>query len=220
MTKSPLTFICGLLLGESLLNWSLCISWIKSKYNFNQTDNPNQLLSLFWREKFFFLNNNNGPINKHPICQIIALISDLTSFATSTMTPVAATLCYQHVCSLTAVFTWLRSVWQETYTEIAGMQRFGAFYMDYLYTMENSSGRGIVWFLSLHQVCLQALHPFLIFLVAPLCSFFCLLWSLSFFPCLFLSSLSNKPPGGLEKDLVLFESQPPGPWPFLSSLSP
>uniref|UniRef100_H2TTT5 Vacuolar protein sorting 13 homolog B n=1 Tax=Takifugu rubripes TaxID=31033 RepID=H2TTT5_TAKRU len=30
---------------------------------------------------------------------------------------------------------------KETYTEIAGMQRFGAFYMDYLYTMENSSGR-------------------------------------------------------------------------------
>ncbi|KAK6325958.1 hypothetical protein J4Q44_G00016020 [Coregonus suidteri] len=28
---------------------------------------------------------------------------------------------------------------KETYTEIAGMQRFGAFYMDYLYTMENSS---------------------------------------------------------------------------------
>lgn len=34
--------------------------------------------------------------------------------------------------------------WQETYTEIAGMQRFGAFYMDYLYTMENSSGKGII----------------------------------------------------------------------------
>ncbi|MBN3294173.1 VP13B protein, partial [Polypterus senegalus] len=32
---------------------------------------------------------------------------------------------------------------KETYTEIAGMQRFGAFYMDYLYTMENSSGKGI-----------------------------------------------------------------------------
>ncbi|XP_073341098.1 intermembrane lipid transfer protein VPS13B-like isoform X3 [Pagrus major] len=31
---------------------------------------------------------------------------------------------------------------KETYTEIAGMQRFGAFYMDYLYTMENSSGKG------------------------------------------------------------------------------
>ncbi|XP_034029740.1 LOW QUALITY PROTEIN: vacuolar protein sorting-associated protein 13B-like [Thalassophryne amazonica] len=31
---------------------------------------------------------------------------------------------------------------KETYTEIAGMQRFGAFYMDYLYTMENSSGTG------------------------------------------------------------------------------
>ncbi|KAK7885997.1 hypothetical protein WMY93_025618 [Mugilogobius chulae] len=30
---------------------------------------------------------------------------------------------------------------KETYTEIAGMQRFGAFYMDYLYTMENSSGK-------------------------------------------------------------------------------
>ncbi|KAK2095467.1 Vacuolar protein sorting-associated protein 13B [Saguinus oedipus] len=30
----------------------------------------------------------------------------------------------------------------ETYTEIAGMQRFGAFYMDYLYTMESTSGKG------------------------------------------------------------------------------
>ncbi|ELK32869.1 Vacuolar protein sorting-associated protein 13B [Myotis davidii] len=31
---------------------------------------------------------------------------------------------------------------KETYTEVAGMQRFGAFYMDYLYTMENSIGKG------------------------------------------------------------------------------
>uniref|UniRef100_A0A8C2X0N4 Vacuolar protein sorting 13 homolog B n=1 Tax=Cyclopterus lumpus TaxID=8103 RepID=A0A8C2X0N4_CYCLU len=31
---------------------------------------------------------------------------------------------------------------KEAYTEIAGMQRFGAFYMDYLYTMENSSAKG------------------------------------------------------------------------------
>ncbi|CAG6016050.1 unnamed protein product, partial [Menidia menidia] len=31
---------------------------------------------------------------------------------------------------------------KETYTEIAGMHRFGAFYMDYLYTMENSSTKG------------------------------------------------------------------------------
>ncbi|CAI9536927.1 unnamed protein product, partial [Staurois parvus] len=33
---------------------------------------------------------------------------------------------------------------KETYTEIAGMQRFGAFYMDYLYTMECTSGKGSV----------------------------------------------------------------------------
>ncbi|XP_069477524.1 intermembrane lipid transfer protein VPS13B isoform X2 [Ambystoma mexicanum] len=33
---------------------------------------------------------------------------------------------------------------KETYTEIAGMQRFGAFYMDYLYTMESTSGKGSV----------------------------------------------------------------------------
>nr|XP_019946668.1 PREDICTED: vacuolar protein sorting-associated protein 13B [Paralichthys olivaceus] len=32
---------------------------------------------------------------------------------------------------------------KETYTEIAGIQRFGAFYMDYLYTMENSSGKEV-----------------------------------------------------------------------------
>nr|XP_044999217.1 vacuolar protein sorting-associated protein 13B isoform X3 [Jaculus jaculus] len=31
---------------------------------------------------------------------------------------------------------------KETYTDIAGMQRFGAFYMDYLYTMENTGGKG------------------------------------------------------------------------------
>ncbi|XP_023504965.1 intermembrane lipid transfer protein VPS13B isoform X11 [Equus przewalskii] len=31
---------------------------------------------------------------------------------------------------------------KETYTEIAGMQRFGAFYMDYLYTMENNGCKG------------------------------------------------------------------------------
>ncbi|KAL6089471.1 hypothetical protein STEG23_004501, partial [Scotinomys teguina] len=31
---------------------------------------------------------------------------------------------------------------KETYTEIAGMQRFGAFYMDYLYTVEHSCGKG------------------------------------------------------------------------------
>ncbi|XP_037659327.1 vacuolar protein sorting-associated protein 13B isoform X2 [Choloepus didactylus] len=31
---------------------------------------------------------------------------------------------------------------KEIYTEIAGMQRFGAFYMDYLYTVENTIGKG------------------------------------------------------------------------------
>nr|XP_042120439.1 vacuolar protein sorting-associated protein 13B isoform X8 [Peromyscus maniculatus bairdii] len=31
---------------------------------------------------------------------------------------------------------------KETYTEVAGMQRFGAFYMDYLYTVEHSRGKG------------------------------------------------------------------------------
>ncbi|XP_035381767.1 vacuolar protein sorting-associated protein 13B isoform X2 [Electrophorus electricus] len=30
---------------------------------------------------------------------------------------------------------------KETYSEAAGLQRFGAFYLDYLYTMENASGR-------------------------------------------------------------------------------
>ncbi|KAM4581445.1 intermembrane lipid transfer protein VPS13B isoform 3-T3 [Odontesthes bonariensis] len=43
---------------------------------------------------------------------------------------------------------------KETYTEIAGMQRFGAFHMDYLYTMENSSTKGSQDFsvLSLEEV--------------------------------------------------------------------
>ncbi|XP_060756090.1 intermembrane lipid transfer protein VPS13B-like isoform X4 [Neoarius graeffei] len=31
---------------------------------------------------------------------------------------------------------------KETYTEEAGLQRFGAFYLDYLYTMENANGKG------------------------------------------------------------------------------
>ncbi|XP_053467279.1 intermembrane lipid transfer protein VPS13B isoform X5 [Ictalurus furcatus] len=31
---------------------------------------------------------------------------------------------------------------KETYTEAAGLQRFGAFYLDYLYTVENKSGKG------------------------------------------------------------------------------
>uniref|UniRef100_A0A3B3U6M2 Vacuolar protein sorting 13 homolog B n=1 Tax=Poecilia latipinna TaxID=48699 RepID=A0A3B3U6M2_9TELE len=39
---------------------------------------------------------------------------------------------------------------KESYTEIAGMQRFGAFYMDYLYTMENSSSKGTQDFTGLH----------------------------------------------------------------------
>lgn len=60
-------------------------------------------------------------------------------------------LIYQFLNSISlklcAVFTLLR--WQETYTEIAGMQRFGAFYMDYLYTMENTSGKGIDVFVCL-----------------------------------------------------------------------
>lgn len=63
------------------------------------------------------------------------------------MTPVIASL---SMFAPLLLFTRLHFVWQETYTEIAGMQRFGAFYMDYLYTMENSSGRGIVWFCSPH----------------------------------------------------------------------
>ncbi|XP_053322760.1 intermembrane lipid transfer protein VPS13B [Spea bombifrons] len=43
---------------------------------------------------------------------------------------------------------------KETYTEIAGMQRFGAFYMDYLYTMESSGGKG-----SLSQQDFPSLKP-------------------------------------------------------------
>ncbi|XP_061571778.1 intermembrane lipid transfer protein VPS13B-like isoform X1 [Cololabis saira] len=43
---------------------------------------------------------------------------------------------------------------KEAYTEITGMQRFGAFYMDYLYTMENTSTKGIQDFsvLSMEEV--------------------------------------------------------------------
>ncbi|XP_075438753.1 intermembrane lipid transfer protein VPS13B isoform X3 [Ascaphus truei] len=43
-----------------------------------------------------------------------------------------------------AEFTLDAALHKETYTEIAGMQRFGAFYMDYLYTMERTSGKGSV----------------------------------------------------------------------------
>lgn len=41
-----------------------------------------------------------------------------------------------------AEFTLDAAHHKEIHTEIAGMQRFGAFYMDYLYTMEHSSGKG------------------------------------------------------------------------------
>ncbi|KAG7317797.1 hypothetical protein KOW79_018832 [Hemibagrus wyckioides] len=41
---------------------------------------------------------------------------------------------------------------KETYTEAAGLQRFGAFYLDYLYTMENESGTGQQDFSSMGKV--------------------------------------------------------------------
>lgn len=44
-------------------------------------------------------------------------------------------LCLHVICNK-------KFLWQETYTEAAGLQRFGAFYLDYLYTMENESGKG------------------------------------------------------------------------------
>ena len=41
------------------------------------------------------------------------------------------------------------------------MQRFGAFYMDYLYTMENGGGKGIVPLIPLHTACLLISLTFL-----------------------------------------------------------
>ncbi|KAI4881788.1 hypothetical protein NFI96_011483 [Prochilodus magdalenae] len=41
---------------------------------------------------------------------------------------------------------------KETYSEAAGMHRFGAFYMDYLYTMENASGKGLQDFSAMGKV--------------------------------------------------------------------
>lgn len=38
------------------------------------------------------------------------------------------------------------------------MQRFGAFYMDYLYTMENSSGKGIIRLISLFLYIYDVLY--------------------------------------------------------------
>lgn len=61
---------------------------------------------------------------------------------------------FKAICLFAPLLRYLPSstfVWQETYTEIAGMHRFGAFYMDYLYTMEDSSGKGIVLVHSLLQ---------------------------------------------------------------------
>lgn len=107
------------------------------------------------------------------------------------------------------------------------MQRFGAFYMDYLYTMENSSGKGIVQFISPHRVCLLTLPPPLFLYMCHVLHgsarcflpiYFVLSLTSHFVPPILLS-LSNKPPGDLKKEPVLFESQPPGPWPFLSSRS-
>uniref|UniRef100_A0AAR2LI31 Vacuolar protein sorting 13 homolog B n=1 Tax=Pygocentrus nattereri TaxID=42514 RepID=A0AAR2LI31_PYGNA len=41
---------------------------------------------------------------------------------------------------------------KETYTEAAGMHRFGAFYMDYLYMMEKASGKGLQDFSAVGKV--------------------------------------------------------------------
>lgn len=87
-------------------------------------------------------------------------------------------------------------VWQETYTEIAGMHRFGAFYMDYLYTMEDSSGKGIVLVHSLLQslfghLATSSLFFFFICHVPIFSAWFTLSFFLSFalslFPSLFVS---------------------------------
>lgn len=95
------------------------------------------------------------------------------------------------------------------------MHRFGAFYMDYLYTMEDSSGKGIVLVHSPSQSLfghlatsslfffLSVMFPFSL----PGSPFLSFALSISFR----LSSLSNKPHGDLKKELVLFQSQPPGP---------
>lgn len=140
---------------------------------------------------------------------------------------------FKAICLFAPLLRYLPSstfVWQETYTEIAGMHRFGAFYMDYLYTMEDSSGKGIVLVHSLLQSLFGHLATSSLFFFLSVMFPFSLPGSpflsfvLSLFPSLFvsfrLSSLSNKPHGDLKKELVLFQSQPPGPWPFLSSLSP
>lgn len=101
------------------------------------------------------------------------------------------------------------------------MHRFGAFYMDYLYTMEDSSGKGIVLVHSLLQSLFGHLATSSLFFFLSVMFPFSLPGSpflsfvLSLFPSLFvsfrLSSLSNKPHGDLKKELVLFQSQPPGP---------
>lgn len=107
---------------------------------------------------------------------------------------------FKAICLFAPLLRYLPSstfVWQETYTEIAGMHRFGAFYMDYLYTMEDSSGKGIVLVHSLLQslfghLATSSLFFFLSVMFpfslpgSPFLSFF-LSFALSLFPSLFVS---------------------------------
>lgn len=73
------------------------------------------------------------------------------------------------------------------------MQRFGAFYMDYLYTMENSSGKGIVLVIPPHRACLLTLI------------------TVTFSPSasVFSSNRSSFSLSCLSADSCLSESQPP-----------
>lgn len=100
---------------------------------------------------------------------------------------------FKAICLFAPLLRYLPSstfVWQETYTEIAGMHRFGAFYMDYLYTMEDSSGKGIVLVHALLQSLFGHLATSSLFFFYLLCShFLCLVhpFFLSLFPSLFVS---------------------------------
>lgn len=152
------------------------------------------------------------------------------------MTPVTATLKgYQLVCSLTAMFTLLYfcltgdlhgdSRHAALWCFLHGLPLHNGEQQRQRYCLIHSSSQSLFAHLATSSLFFSISVMFSFSLPCSLFLPIYLLLSLSFHLSLTLfssclSSLSNKPPGDLKKELVLFESKPPGPWPFLSSLSP
>lgn len=138
------------------------------------------------------------------------------------MTPVTATLKrYQHVCFLTAMFTQLclcltgdlhGDSWHAALRcFLHGLSLHNGEQQRQRYCLIHSSSQSLFAHLATSSlfffisIMFSFSLPCSLFL--PVHLVLCLYNALS--PL--LSSLSNKPPGDLKKELVLFESQPPGP---------